>query len=521
MSSRTMNVAHTFLNESKKISNGKPSVYQLKTTQAHGTHICNVGEENNQQSNKVILLIGAEGAGKTTMANAMANFVLGVKWKDPFRFTLLQDANPGNSYQHTQAVTGYKLNFTEEFKIPSSLTIIDTPGYRETSDEDEDQAITEQIMEFLTRHKDVTKVDAVCFVVQASLLTLSPAQKNALRSIHSIYEKETKIIFFLTFSDEEKPPVLEAIKAVNIHNSVDSNGDPIYFTFNNSALFANNQPHEKSFLKMFWTMGEERMQTFFHSCFDSETILKDLQPKLKAELTKLEKTRKTYNAMKQHRYHICANTNFDYEIEINVHVKEKVDKCVTYCYQCDFVCHSDCAIKNNEEKYDCVAMNRNGHCTQCHGKCFWNVHINQDFKWTYKLVKKKKNFNELKQKYGIASDAAVSAEELFEKIDADYWQKEESLIQLLNKLSANLKHLHESAQSTNALSEEEYIKMMIVTERKQAMPGYEERIRTLQYVLMILNREEKLTLQEKENRWTSEIQYQCAPAPAEDACNIL
>lgn len=36
------------------------------------------------------MLVGATGSGKTTLVNAMANYICDVRWQDPFRFSLVQ-----------------------------------------------------------------------------------------------------------------------------------------------------------------------------------------------------------------------------------------------------------------------------------------------------------------------------------------------------------------------------------------------------------------------------------------------
>jgi GTP-binding protein EngB required for normal cell division len=101
----------------KRYSFGKPNPASLKC-----------------QTKKTVLLTGATGSGKTTWINAMVNYVLGVEWDDPFRFILVDEEVRGGSQAHsqTQEVTVYDLHCQDGFRIPFSLTIVDTPGFGDT-----------------------------------------------------------------------------------------------------------------------------------------------------------------------------------------------------------------------------------------------------------------------------------------------------------------------------------------------------------------------------------------------------
>jgi GTP-binding protein EngB required for normal cell division len=107
-------------------------------------------DTSTNRKRKTILLMGATGSGKTTWINAMINYVLGVEWDDPFRFKLVDEQVIGASQAHsqTQKVTAYDIHYKEGFRIPFSLTIVDTPGFGDTGGMGRDKEITSAVQEF-------------------------------------------------------------------------------------------------------------------------------------------------------------------------------------------------------------------------------------------------------------------------------------------------------------------------------------------------------------------------------------
>ncbi|XP_075034340.1 uncharacterized protein LOC142095289 [Mixophyes fleayi] len=500
------NLKYRLLNENNILSQEKekPTVYQLQMDLCDSEYCkYNLGIESLQMSNKVILLLGSTGTGKTTLINGMANYILGVEWKDDFRYKLVHEVtNKSEAHSQTSVVTSYSMNHESGYQIPYSLTLIDTPGFGDTRGIAQDKKITEDIDAFFTADNGIDQIDAVCFVVQASMARLTHTQKYIFNSVFSIFGKDIKdnIFILITFSDGERPPVLEVIKDADIPCLLDSNGDPIHCKFNNSALFAKNKVSKMSFNEMFWNMGVESMKTFFSHLSNIETksltltkevlrerkqlqmTLQALQPQIKLALMKLDEIRKTEEALQQNKDRMAANKDFEYEVVKTVPVQEVITKdFITNCQNCHFTCHYPCRIPDDKDKHKCYAMS-NGSCTQCPGKCVWNVHFNQKYKWDYVTTKEKRTYDQLKANYEAASGEVMTVEKMFKKLKDEYDDMKKTVFGLIDKSSQSLKRLREIALRPNPLSTPEYIDLMIQNEELEAKPGYLERIKSLMEV---------------------------------------
>lgn len=467
--------------------------------------------KNNARKNKTIMMIGATGAGKTTLINSMINFILGVKWEDDFRFTLIDEGKQKSQAEsQTSAITAYKISYMNGFQVPYSLTIVDTPGFGDTRGISHDQKITKQIHEFFTQPRGIDHIDAVCFVVQASLARLTHTQKYIFDSILSIFGKDIaeNILMLVTFADGNKPPVLEAIKVSQVPCSTDKSGEPLYFKFNNSALFiANKKPEEAEdedfgdFDKMFWKLGISSMGNFFKSLEQMKTkslsltqeVLKEreqlevlvegLQPQINAGLTKLDEIKKTSAVLEQHKAEMDANKDFEYEVEVTVpkQVKNKPGSYLTNCQICHYTCHDVCCIADDKNKHKCYAM-KDGKCWVCPGKCAWNVHFNQAYKWEYVTEKKKETYKVLKQRYEEAHGEVLSKEQIFERLEKEFEDVQIIVFQLLEDSQRSLERLQEIALKPNPLSTPDYIDLMIESEKQEAKPGFQDRIQSLMKV---------------------------------------
>ena len=223
-------LAHRTRKNSNLIKKGPPAIYQLKMKENHKDYAGMVSWQSFGKppviatKKKVLIVVGATGAGKTTLINGMINYIYKVDWNDDFRFKLVVDeGKESQAKSQTTWITAYTFYKVADSPIDYTLTIIDTPGFGDTSGLQRDKEITEQIRKMFTSKGtySIDQLDGIGFVVQASGARLTHTQQYIYDSILSIFGKDVSenIFIMTTFADGQQPPVLAAIKSANMHIS--------------------------------------------------------------------------------------------------------------------------------------------------------------------------------------------------------------------------------------------------------------------------------------------------------------
>ena len=494
------------------LTTGKPKIYRFPTDEVyvHPTdriRKCEFGQRSHHVvPEKVIMVVGATGAGKSTLINGMINYILGVEWKDEFRFKLIVETSPGQkanqAKSQTSWITSYTIHHRKDFKIPFTLTIIDTPGFGDTSGIARDKKITEQIRSFFSTSGigGIDHLDAVGFVAQSSLPRLTPTQKFIFDSVLALFGKDIadNIFMLLTFADGQKPPVLDGLQEAELPFKK-------YFKFNNSALFAGNDGNtegsddDDNFDEMFWKMGAKSFKAFVHDYLSRvqaktltltkgvlherhqlEVYVHGIQFDIQKGLNKLEQLKKEVQVLKTHKADIDKNKDFYYTVEEEKVVMTPIDPgtYTTNCITCKRTCHMPCALKDDSAKAGCAAMS-GGKCTVCPAHCVWNMHKNLPYLFEIERETIQKTSTELKARYEDARGKKLSAAQLIQKVLDDFGKIQVKVIGLTESVRMSILRLQEIALKPNPLSTTEYIDILIESEKQEAKPGWTERVEQL------------------------------------------
>ena len=200
------------------------------------------------------MVVGATGAGKSTLINAMANYIMGVDWEDEYRFKLISEETAHDQTKsQTKCITAYTFHKQEGSPLPYTLTVIDTPGFGNTRERDDE--IFQQIKELLTTQGDegIDQLHGIGFVTQAPQARLTPTQRYVFDSILSVFGKNVadNIFLMVTFADGKQAPVLDAARAAGVLFKG-------HFEFDNSAVFIKNNEYSE----LHWRMNRTGLEDF-------------------------------------------------------------------------------------------------------------------------------------------------------------------------------------------------------------------------------------------------------------------
>ncbi|XP_067308219.1 uncharacterized protein [Pseudorasbora parva] len=483
------------------INSGTPALYRLNTEKSYidgndrTVRRWTYGQKKRNVQNKVILMVGETGSGKTTLINSMINHLLGVKFEDQEFYQITEEDEEAidETQSQTRKITVYEA-FVEE--NPTSLTIIETPGYGDTEGFEKDGKISEYLGRLFSHKDGVHYIDAVCFVMKATQNRLSGKELYIFHSVLSLFGRdiENNIVFLLTHSDGLPPTnALNAINTAEIPCRRDENNKPVCFLFNNRQKEEREEQYEQAYRSV-WEIGEESMKEFLTLLNEDnrksvkmtldvvkerkrlESCVSNLRDQINEKELKTKVLNQIQEALRQNR-----ENSETFKFIVNTVVKEKVptddkwwwNRNITSCSVCEENCHEGCWWVSSNLSW-CLVM-KNNHCTVCTGKCHYSEHIRENKKYVTKTENVIMSLDQLRQENGLTvmdgriRNVSESKTEIEEKLirDLEKIKNEKSnLLQEAYKTAMILSKIALKADSAFSLQHLEFLIPRLKEERK-------------------------------------------------------
>ncbi|XP_072309378.1 uncharacterized protein [Eucyclogobius newberryi] len=463
-----------YMTESLKLSDGPPACYQLEVKRENldgesdeesKLSKFTLGTRDPEHPNKTILLVGETGSGKSTLVNALVNFVMGVKFEDKVWFQMIPDETVRpKSQSQTSEVSVYEVFGFEGTVVPYSLTIIDTPGYGDTRGIEHDEIITKKLLELFKAPDEVSGVksmDAVGLVLKSSQNRLDERIAYVFNSITSIFGKDMdkNIVAMVTYSDGMEPKnVFEVLDDANIKYARDEDNEPIYFLFNNRQKDKRGKKKEKTAAQYAFKISEDGMSEFTDFLVECEPRSLEETKKVLKERTRLtaciENFKERVNHIEIQQEAIKMTKEKLNKLTQDVS-NSKIEKTETYkdkeacnmkalsCTTCEETCHKECPLAFY--KPWCVVM-KLGKCTVCSRKCPAGEHVRERWRYVTKTRKVEVTSEEMKRRYDAEAKSEVKKtllEDLQEEVEQLQRDKNKCLddafeaIEKLEKIALN------------------------------------------------------------------------------------
>ncbi|XP_043088740.1 immune-associated nucleotide-binding protein 13-like isoform X2 [Puntigrus tetrazona] len=452
-----------------------------------------IGGKNDKKPTKVILLVGETGTGKSSLINAMVNYIMGVRWEHKIWLEVVEISDEPES--HTAEVTVYEV-YAED--SPFSLAVIDTPGYGDTDGLSKDKLIPEALQQLFRSEDGIHEIHAVCLVLKASETRLHERQSYILDEILSLFGKDIEkniIILFTNSHDTVPKKTLKLIQTAKIPCAKNKD-QPVYFQFNNSQS-ENYDEEDREIYQSSWNSGIKNFDKLFDylnginpkSLNMTEGVLRTRKQlnacvsNLKDRIVfadyrkqELEQTKLALEEIKKSRE---LENNFVYEVDEPYKQEVQIvsswwhlSKQATRCTVCEENCHFPGCWWVKDLSW-CSVMT-DGKCTVCTGKCDHTKHVKDDKMYEIRRRKVKRTKEDLKRKY---EEDVGENKSLFIGLENELKQIEAEKIRLVEECYQCFEKLMETALKCTSMSSMQHLDFMIERVKET---GKEERVQKLE-----------------------------------------
>ena len=469
-------------------NNCLPKIYKLPFTKRVQTKDVIFGKDSvaklHNVQEKVIMLVGATGAGKSTLINGIINYIFGVNWVDNIRLQLIVDENKqGPTKSQTRSVTVYKIKHADCLEIPYALTIVDTPGFGDdTSGTNRDKETTDQIQTLFETEGDggIDHIDAVGFVVQSSQIRLTLYQHYIFDSIQNLFGKDVceNMYMLLTFADSSsaRPVVLDTIKELKMDSSN-------VFSFNNSVLFTENDEMTSENDEVIWDKNKESYKSFLlmirkveakSLTLSKETLrlrnaleayIAGITNCLDSQLAKMKQLEIEKNVLQK----VQANTEdlgkqIKYEVQVKKTIKECLDDGTTAmnCPNCKHTCIHP--IKETSWIRDIIKkfteLMFGDECLVCPRRCSGQIHVKERNIYVTKDETESRTNDDIKARYEEEEGKRMNAAQLVAQLTKDVENVQRKMLCDIDNLTTAFEKLNKIALKPS-LTMTEYIEGLI------------------------------------------------------------
>lgn len=504
---------HNILMESQPIISGSPKIYQLKPKIEEEETLKRVtlGQRNENEINKTVLLVGETGAGKSSLIDALVNYAMGVTWEDNIWFKIVKDrqgeGETSQSQSQTSDVIVYQIFGFEGRTLPFSLTIIDTPGFGDTRADEKDAMISERLLQWFRSDFGVHEINAVGLVLKASENRLTDRLRYVFDSVISLFGKnmENNLVALISHSDGG-PPVnaLKALEDAKIKISKNRDGIPNHFVFNNRQTSERSEEHA-FFLKYAWDLTNSKIVQFAGfltntspqklnttvSVMDERMKLDSCIWNLKERVEFIEgqenMIRQEQELQKHYEDKMKKNENYTEEVDEPYKDKQTIEggrwgflwlnyKGALSCQVCEETCHhKGCIYSTSPHDSRCVIFDGDN-CTVCTKKCSRAVHVKDKWIYVTKTRKVKRTREDMKKKYESNQKEFKGKRSILENMEKKLNEKQEEKHRFLEECYQHVLTLERIAFNVNAFSTQDHLDYLV---GKMTDPRYKEKVQQL------------------------------------------